>query len=157
MSEIKIKIYQKKQTSDDDILKKNGTIEYLIKVNNYFYKVNISRCLIIPFNEYQEYLYKIIKIEDFQKIDEYKIIFNTKLINKVIENIIRTVKFDNGFSNKPYFDINKRKLKTIRKEDDEKCLKTIYKELIEYADLSLYDEDFLKLKEKVENKFKLLK
>lgn len=154
---MKIKIYQKKQTTDDDILNRNGTMNYLIKVNGFFYKTNMSDLLIVPFREYQEYLYEIIKIEDFQEIDEYKIIFNTKFINKVIENIIRTINFDNGFVNKPYFNIENKKLKVIKQKDDEKCLKDIYKEFIKYVDLSLYDEDFLKLKEKIENKFKLLK
>ena len=64
--------------------------------------------------------------------------------------------FDNGFLKKPYFDLKRKKVTHVKEKDDESCLKAIYKELINYIDLSLYTEDFISKKEKAEKQFNLL-
>ena len=145
-----IKILKIYKTNNEDEKRKS----YIINVNGFLYTTRVVGGIIKPLNQLEEYLLE--SFNDKVELSEYEIIFNKKIPNKIIENIITTVMFDNGFLKKPYFDLKRKKVTHVKEKDDESCLKSIYKELINYIDLSLYTEDFIRKKEKTEKQFNLL-
>lgn len=119
-----------------------------LKVNYHFYQININNYIISSVNENAKYKYLKLK-----KIDMYEIVFNQRLINKIIANIINTLEFNEDFNLK---FVNEGFSLNFIKEDDQKDIKEIYQELIKYADLTLFHKKFINKKEKIEKKYKLL-
>lgn len=131
----------------------------LIKVNDFYYKMKKWVDLIEVANDYEEYFFDFFDLNDYVEIELFEILFNTKMINHIIKAIINTIKYQNGFRSYEYFDIekpNSDKVLTISEEEHKRCFKCIYNELIKYSDLKLFDETFLKEKERIENKYNLL-